>query len=97
MAFVCKQMAVLGSASLTLMDISFTYAVLAMMQGRGRTSFGVVFKLIGSSCNNIITKGPLRHQVLQTLRHRRMDIGTILAADQTFYFIISRQEMWRIW
>ena len=31
-------------------------------------------------------------QVIQTSRHRRMDIGTVLAADQNSYFMIGRQE-----
>ena len=34
-------------------------------------------------------------QVVQTCRHRRRDIGAVLAADFTSYFIISRQEKWR--
>ena len=33
-------------------------------------------------------------QVLQIFRHLRMDKGAILAAHYTFYFIISRQEVW---
>ena len=34
------------------------------------------------------------HWVLETSRHRRMDIGAVLAANYTSYFIISRQEKW---
>ena len=30
--------------------------------------------------------------VLQTGRHGQVDIGSILAADETLYFIIGRQE-----
>ena len=32
--------------------------------------------------------------VLETGRHRPMDIGAILAADHSSYFMIGRQEKW---
>ena len=33
-------------------------------------------------------------QVTQTCRHRPMEIGAVLAADFTSYFVIGRPEKW---
>ena len=33
-------------------------------------------------------------QVPQTSRHRQMEIGAVLAADFTSYFVIGRPEKW---